>query len=322
LLWIAALLFTGACLLIGSRSGAWLEPGPRLDARTLPLVVEGGDLLACLPRAGKRAGPIRDGVRLYANTQLTFRAVTSREGTTRFSFLARGRPLHGVWPLLTLHVNGEYRGSFRLDWWYEAHALDLDLAPGEHHFRISYVNDRPGFPGRQDVDLRFVALGEHPDPGPAWPVAGQERKTPWNVAGPLQLSNETQVVTANGFDLDSGADSVDGARVLWSNGHLGRRVAVSESGNWYLVLKAKGDLCEGRGPRVIVLAGADQLARFDVDADAFEEYAVELPLRTGTHEIALAYVNDRRVPGVCDRNLRIAELRFEPGGPALGAEAE
>jgi len=321
-LWFCALLFVAACIAIAEGSGAWFAPGPRIDAADGPPVIEGERLLGCLPGEGKRSGPIREGVRLYANVDLTFRVVTRRAGQTHLAVVARGRPLDGIWPLLTVHVDGEYRGRIPVEtrrWW--LYRLNLHLAPGEHHFRLSYVNDRPGFPARRDVDLRLVALGDPPQLDPAWVSVNYKTPLPPPAHGPLRLSRLVQIVRADGFDLDSGSDLVEGARALWSEGYIGRTVEVADAGTWRLTIRARADLCGGAGPRVVVLADADQLAELRFDSEILTEQNVDLILEPGTHEILLAYVNDRFVPGVCDRNLHVSELRFEPLAPSP-AEAE
>jgi hypothetical protein len=314
-LWLVAVLFVVACVVLGACSGAWLAPGPYFGSRDWPPLIEGDRLLDCLPREGKRSGPLPEGVRLYTNTDLTFRAVAPRAGETHLSVVARGRPLDGVWPLLTVHVDGDFRRAFHVDtrqWW--IYRVNLHLSPGEHHFRLSYVNDRPGFPAKRDVDLRLVAIGDPPAADPSWtePIHGPPGSP--GLAGPLHLSDTSHVVAAEGFDLDSGSGILDGARVLWSNGYLGRTVVAAQEGRWRLTVSARGDLCDGAGPRVVVLAGAEQWAELRVEDADFTEHVVDLILEPGTQEVQLAYVNDSSVPGGCDRNLHVAEMRLEPLG--------
>jgi hypothetical protein len=318
-LWLAAALLVATCLVIAVYADAWLAPGPRFPYDGDPLVIEGERLTECLPASGKRAGAIMQGVRLYANVDLAFRAVVPRRGVRggsqlRLFVVARGRPLDGAWPLLTLHVDGRYRGGFFVtsrDW--RLYGVDVNLSSGEHHFRISYVNDRPGFPEKRDVDLKLVGLGDPAALAATVPAGtGQSAEA---GAEPLTLSRTEEVAT-DVFDLDSGSQSLDGARVLWSNGYLGRTVLAPREGLWRVVARVRGDVCEGEGPRVLLAVDDDQLFSREVLGAGYRELDTRYRFSHGTHELLLVFDNDRRIAGVCDRNLHVEEIRFEPvAGP-------
>ena len=160
-LWAGATLFVALCALIAARADAWLAPTSRFDASRGARVLQGARLWDGLPAASGRWGLIGESARLYANVDLNFHAETGRVSSKSIFVAARGRPLDGVWPMLTLHVDRKYRGAFFVasrQW--QVYRMDLDLAPGQHQFRLSYVNDRPGFPAKRDVDLRLIGLGD------------------------------------------------------------------------------------------------------------------------------------------------------------------
>jgi hypothetical protein len=315
-LWVTAALFSAACLLLATRAGTWLAPGPRFEVRDDSLIIEGDRLRDCLPAESDRVGTLREGVRLYADVDLTFRAVVPRGAPLQIFVVARARSADGVWPLLTLHVDRDHRGGFFVDageW--RLHRADLNLTPGEHHIRVSYVNDRARFPADRNVDLLLVGVGEVPATiAGRFPVAAEPRQR--DVVKPLELTPGTHVVGAHGFDLDSGSTTADGARTLWSAGYLGRTVLVKQAQHWRIALNARGEWCEGGGPRVLLVVGEEQIVAWDVGGGDGKEYTTELNLEPGTHEVFLVYENDRIVPGVCDRNLHVAELRFETFGPS------
>ena len=150
------------------------------------------------------------------------------------------------------------------------------------------------------------------------PVTGQppDAEVLARVTGdpPLRLTEEVHRVTLDEFDLDTGAGTLDGDRVLWSNGSLGRTLDVPEDGAWRLSVKARGEVCDGRGPLTLVLLDEDHVTSWEVGHRDYREYMARLELTAGRHEIRLVFDNDRRVPGLCDRNLHVAGLRLEPDG--------
>jgi hypothetical protein len=327
LLWGFAGLFVALCALIALRGDAWLADAPRFDASRGARILQGDRLWDGLPAGSGRWSRIGDHARLYANVDLDFHVETGRVASRSIFVAARGRPLDGVWPMLTLHVDRRYRGAFFVasrEW--RVYRFDLDLKPGQHRFRLSYVNDRPGFPAKRDVDLRLIGLGD-PESlagllpagvGPVVPVGGDppdaEALARATTDPPLRLTGPLHVVEPGHFDLDSGAGTLDGARVLWSNGSVGRTVVAGEDGEWRLSVQARGERCEGEGPRTLVLIDDDHVATWNVSAERFEDHAARLSLSAGRHEIRLVFDNDRRVPGLCDRNLHVAGLRLERAG--------
>jgi hypothetical protein len=321
-LWVAAAAFVATIAAIAWRAETWIAPGPRFDAGEDALVLDGERLVGCLPAEGNRSGPLHGGgVRLYANVDLTFRAVTRQPGAALF-VVARGRPLEGEWPLLTAHVDRVYRGGFFVDsaeW--RLYRLDLDLAEGEHHVRLSYVNDQSRYPVSRDADLKIVGLGDVPAPLARQYEEAESDFARAGAAEPLVLSDTARVVVADRFDLDSGSEFVDGAKTLWSSGWLGRRVVAPEAATWRVVLRARGDTCAGAGPRVLLVADAEQVVAWEITGSpTAEDYSADLYLEAGEHEVMLAYLNDFHVPGVCDRNLHVAWMRFEPTASPDGEE--
>jgi len=423
LLWLAATLFMAACLLIAGAADAWLAPAPRFAAEEGRLVIEGERLLDCLPPGGSGYEPLQDGLRLYSNRDLLFRAETDGGERTPLFIVARGTPLDGVWPLLTLCVDREPEDGFFVtsrEW--GLYRLELELPPGDHHFRISYANDRSRFPENRDLDISMIALGAPP---PRWeelvrwrrasvipagrfsrqrfaepegaalrlwqggaladdvfyPAEGMQKVSlaaeavdgssgklallvdgeqveqfditddpnrsyralfeaaaglhrlelvslqgeilirhlmtdgaaplPPSTAEPLDLGAGL-VIPARLLDVEAeGRLLEDGSRLLLSNGHVGRAISNDAFRAIRLTLIARGELCGGEGPRLLLMVGDDQLASVGVNELEFSPYPIELELEPGEHRIRLVYVNDRYVPNVCDRNLYIRELRLE-----------
>jgi hypothetical protein len=277
-LWAAASLFAAACFLTLWVAEGLLTDGPRFGSEEYPLVIGGERLLDCLPEDDRRVGLMEDGVRLYANLDMVFHAHTEGKGSTLY-LVARGKRLDDVPPLLTIEVDRKLRGHISVDsdeW--ALYSFDLEIRPGEHRFRIRYINDRSRFPTNRDVDLKLVALGE--------PPAGWE-----SSAAPRRPQG--------------------GPQTLWKNGHIARAYTAADEGQVLLRIVARGDLCQGAGPRMLIMDNDDQLLSVDVDTTSFEPYETILTLAPGEHEILIVYENDLYVPGVCDRNLHVKEMRLE-----------
>lgn len=304
-LWAAASLFAAACLVILWAADFQLTDGPRFGSEESPLVIEGERLLDCLPADDKRIGRLKDGVRLYANLDMLFHAFTEEQASTLY-LVARGKRLYDVPPVLTVEVDRELRGHIFVEseeW--ALYRVDLEIPPGEHRFRIRYINDRSRFPTNRDVDLKLVALGARP--------LGWEPYVRTEHIEPLMIIDKKHLVPSPPFDLSSGADiRQDGSITLRTNGYLGRRVSGEEARIFRLTVVARGDLCEGAGPRMLIMENDDQLVSFDVDDTEFRSYTIPIALDSKPiHEILIVYENDLYVPGVCDRNLHVRDMRLE-----------
>ena len=427
LFWAMAALFMTACLLVAAAADAWLTPAPRFETDGGALVIEGERLLDCLPPGGRGFEQLSDGLRLYANRDLLFHAATAGEGRTPLFIIARGTPLGGVWPLLTLRVDRKLQEGFFVtsrEW--GLYRVELKLPPGDHHFRISYANDRSRFPANRDLDISMIALGAPPvgweglvrwrresvipagrfsrqrfakPEGAAvrlwqgglladdvfYPADGMQKVSllaasagagggrlallvdgerveefvvtddpsrhyralfetaaglrrlelvslegevlvrhlmadgaaplPPQTAEPLYLRGTGLSIPARLLEVEAeGRLLEDGSRLLWSNGHVGRIISNDSPRTARLTLIARGELCEGEGPRLLLMVGDDQLATIRVDEERFSPYSIDLELEPGEQRISLVYINDRFLDGECDRNLIIRELRLE-GAP-------
>jgi hypothetical protein len=171
----------------------------------------------------------------------------------------------------------------------------VEVGPGWHRFELY----RPGDGGRSPVRVEALSFG-----------AGPARQSP--IAEPLVLTRETHVVAAASLDPGSGSEVSDGARALWSSGHVGLSILVPDAGPWRLSVRAGGEPCRGEGPRALLMADDDQLAAWRFDSPGRGDRSTEVTLGGGPHRIVLVYDNDLFVPGECDRNLLVEELRFEP----------
>jgi hypothetical protein len=86
-----------------------------------------------------------------------------------------------------------------------------------------------------------------------------------------------------------------------------------------LVLRARGDQCQG-APEAVVSIDGKTVFTVLVPATSWTQYSTSIALASGTHTIVLSYDNDLYLKGVCDRNLRVDDLVFS-GGPSVPPEA-
>ncbi len=175
-----------------------------------------------------------------------------------------------------VHVEASPAGAAALDFRVDGTSVEtpwLDLGPGLH--RLEWVRRAParGAPAAQDLIVHAITVGE---------VAAQEAER-------------------------------QGAWALWSNGYLSQPVTTRETRSFWLTVRARGDVCDGEGPRLVVMADRDQLALLEVAATEFTDYELPLTLGAGRHEITLVYDNDEVPGGRCDRNLFVERIVFDPG---------
>lgn len=205
-----------------------------------------------------------------------------------------------------VHVEASPSGAAALDFRVDGTSVEttwLDLGPGLHRLEWVRRASARGAPPADELIVRAITVGE---------VAVQEAER----RGPLQLSGETTALRASAFASRPAGDEHQGVFALWSNGYLSQPVTTRETRSFWLTVRARGDACDGEGPRLVVMAGRDQLALLEVAATELTDYELPLTLDAGRHEITLVYDNDEVPGGRCDRNLYVDRIVFDPQLPA------
>jgi|tagenome__1003787_1003787.scaffolds.fasta_scaffold20965305_3 hypothetical protein len=82
-----------------------------------------------------------------------------------------------------------------------------------------------------------------------------------------------------------------------------------------LVIRARGDQCQG-APAMAVSVDGHRVGRIAVSATGWTDYRVPAQVTRRRHKVAIGFVNDRLVRGVCDRNLWVDSVSFTTVAPA------
>jgi hypothetical protein len=98
---------------------------------------------------------------------------------------------------------------------------------------------------------------------------------------------------------DSTASAGRGMSIL-SNGEISQTVSGAFS---KLVVRAKGDQCDGAPTMVVKVDGATVMTK-SVNNAAWVDYSLDAVYGAGTHTVKISFTNDHN-PGYCDRNLRV-----------------
>jgi hypothetical protein len=192
---------------------------------------------------------------------------------------------------LALHMDGKELGEIEI------------AGEGKNGYRVAF--DLPAGLRRLELVNRRGEVVVH------YLMADGAAPLPPSTGDPLPLGKNL-FIPARMFIVEAeGRLQPDGSRLLWSNGRVGRRVTNADARLLRMTVVARGEPCEGVGPRMLLMAGDDQLVSVEVEREEFRPYSVDLKMAPGVHDVMAVYTNDLFVPGLCDRNLYIREIRLE-----------
>lgn len=208
---------------------------------------------------------------------------------------ARG-DLCGGAPTLVLRIDGKEVGQAAISskTWTDA-SFTVSLPSGSHRVAVSFPNDHRT--SSCDRNLRVDRI-TFVDPPPAASTNRVEAET-------MSLASSSGMV----FD-DAGASGGKGL-LIWSNATAAGR--VDTQGAARVVVKARGDLCNG-GPQLVVKIDGAQVLSQTVASTTWSEYAADVVLADGSHLVEVSFTND--YAGSCDRNLRVDHVSLEQSGTA------
>lgn len=119
-----------------------------------------------------------------------------------------------------------------------------------------------------------------------------------------------------------GGPAAGGAWNLWSNGQVGAPVRIAAPGTYSVRVIAWGSPAGGVWPEMALVVNGDSRKTATVGARDRAEYAFDVELPAGIHEIAVAFINDA-VIGREDRNLYLERVTIlAPAGAAAPAPAD
>jgi len=126
--------------------------------------------------------------------------------------------------------------------------------------------------------------------------------TPLAVPGGLQAAAMT--IKTHGDSLENGVWN------LFSNGFLGHGLAVADSGNYELKVKASAHDANGEGPQLVVLIDGVAQDTVEVPAGPPKNFSFPLTLTKGNHLLQLGFINNEILNSATneDRNLILHEF--------------
>lgn len=111
--------------------------------------------------------------------------------------------------------------------------------------------------------------------------------------------------------------SADRTLFVWSNATASKRITTSSLNN-RIYIRARGDQCDGAPQMTVKVDGIERLWT-RVGSTNWKTYTAVLPpLPAGQHTVEFLFTNDYKVPGKCDRNLRVDKASFATQTVALG----
>ena len=122
------------------------------------------------------------------------------------------------------------------------------------------------------------------------------------------------VIQAEKAAIKTEGGPVAGGWNLWSNGHVGQAIRITNAGKYNVVVRAWGSPAGGVWPEMALLVDGRAVKTVSVEGAKPKDYAFEVELTAGDHEIAAAFLNDALV-GKEDRNLYLARITIiSPSG--------
>ena len=153
--------------------------------------------------------------------------------------------------------------------------------------------------------------------------------TALGAATTASFEAETMTLPATaGGPYSAGAASGGNALLVHSNAAATKRISTPKADR--LVVRARGDACDG-APRMVVKVNGTQVLSRSVSATGWADYAAAIAPVSGEQKVSVSFTNDRRTR-TCDRNLRLDKAAFvssaatepplatTPGDPFEGAK--
>jgi hypothetical protein len=108
---------------------------------------------------------------------------------------------------------------------------------------------------------------------------------------PWQAAKADVVILAEKAAIRTeGGPASGGGWNLWSNGHVGQPVRVAAAGTYRVVVRAWGSPAAGVWPEMALLVDGRAVKTVSVDQAKPKDYAFQVELVAGNHEIAAAFV--------------------------------
>jgi len=291
-------------------------------------------------------GAVTGGWELWAAGYVGQHLTISQPGSYLFSVTARGTPAAGVYPLMTLRIDGEVQDAvFLQDNTWRAYTLSADLTAGDHLVAISFDNDFYQPPEDRNLFVGQILFGLDSDTGslvaitkPAvvaqarlgrglilldeilWESEAKNQTKAERLASTIFTALDAALpahpsLTIQGTEMkniDVAAYSTNGS-VFYMNsgGNIQVSVAFTTTGTYKFDLIASGTPAVGVWPIVQLKVDGGVRKAFSVTNTSFGHYSISLSIAAGTHVVGLAFINDYYAPPE-DRNAAVEQLMISP----------
>jgi len=158
-----------------------------------------------------------------------------------------------------------------------------------------------------DYYIDQVRLGSSAGPAPTPTIAPTPSPVPTPTPQPTSIVLEVEAMSlpSNSGRIVSEKQMSGGKGLLiWSNATATAKFITAAS---KLVVRARGDLCNG-APHMIVTIDGSQVLSVSVNSSKLADYSTSLNLAGGVHSIGVTFDNDYYAK--CDRNLYVDKLTF------------
>ncbi len=283
---------------------------------------------------------------LWANGYVAQNITVTQAGTYLFNVSAKGTPLAGGWPQMSLKIDGRVQDFITVSTNQLAfYTLSADLTAGTHQLAISFDNDAYAPPEDRNLFLDEIRWGRDSDtsvtklltrPGTVaqvnrgagliildeieWEAEVKNATKAGRFAGtlltglgaamrlPAALAIEAETMT----NVNVAAYSASGGIAhLNSNGRIETTVRVTTAGSYTFELIAGGTAAQGVLPQVGITVNGLTRTNFLLATTNMTRYVVTLTLTAGSHTIGLAFLNDFYAPPE-DRNAYFDRLTVTP----------
>jgi hypothetical protein len=342
----------------GSRKGlSWHDHTPLLhDVCTWTMVPNLPDAKQCATVEAESMQAV-DGhpafgngsVGLHATGAIAARIDFPQSGEYGFGIIGRGTSLGGVYPQISLSIDGRPAGSITMEgkeW--KTYSLSAAVEKGCHEVRLAFTNDAydpvtredrnswldrlayaPLPPARFQRLLRPVALVRMPC-GAGFVLIDQvnwDREPTANHQAARYLSN---LLTNLGCDFRGPMSGVtiasdklvplgklrifrgnDPLAYVGTNGTVTAGVRFAAAGRYELAVRAQGTPVEDVYPHLDVLLDGRRVGEMQLTGPGWQVLRLPFDATAGEHTLGLRFTNDLYRPPA-DRNLTIAWLRIRP----------
>ncbi len=181
----------------------------------------------------------------------------------------------------------------------------VSIAPvsGAQTVRVSFTNEHRTRSCDRNLRVDKVSFVSTAAPAPA---PAPEQPAPAADPSPIVEAEALALPPGNGEVFSDGGASGGSALLVWSNAEASKQVTTPAAGG--LVVRARGDQCEG-APLMVVKVDGKQVLSKEVPETGWTDHAAPVSLASGEHDVAVSFTNDHTATS-CDRNLRVDKITF------------